>query len=288
MNDLIEEYALLNDIIFGICNADDLTGESEDIVNIPFFKGNFCGRVSPEAFLNGAKSVIVLGSKTDRTPVFEGLDQVMAASMSGVDYHNRLGAIAQGLVSKMLERVPFNFKIQLDTGPLIERSFALKAGLGFVGLNRCIINHEIGSFFNIALIVVDIGLDSTQQNDVPVCEGCGKCISACPGKALSTTKFDYTRCISYLTQKKGVLTEEEMNLIGASIYGCDICQNVCPHNSIDEALRQNGDAAEVIKNILKMSRSQFNENFRASNFFWRGKSIIKRNCLIVLRNLETD
>ena len=287
MNKIIEEYAKLNNIIFGICDAADLEGLSGEITDIPFYKGDFRKRISPNAFLSGARSIIVLGVKTDRAPIFDDLEQVMAPSMSGMDYHKRLSRIADGLVHKMLEVTPFNFKIQVDSGPLIEREFAIKAGLGFAGKNKCIISHEFGSFFNIALIVVDIKIDNT-ANDIKVsCESCNNCIMACPANALSHDgKFDYRKCISYITQKKGTLSEEEMRLMGSSIYGCDICQNVCPHNLGHIEPGQKNAAGDVLNKILKMDSEQFVKNFKDTNFFWRGEETIKRNCSIVFRNME--
>ena len=292
MNSVIEEYANLNDIVFGICSADDLTGLCEHILDIPFNSGNFRDRISPGTFLSGAKSVIVLGAGIDKMPVFNGIDSVMAISMSGQDYHKRLNDVSNGLVTKMLDESEFNYKIQIDSGPLIERSFALKSGLGFIGNNRCIITNRFGSFFNIALIVVDIEIEPTAQLSKITCEGCNKCTDACPTKALDGSKFDYSRCISYLTQKKGCLTDEEISLLksGASIYGCDICQNACLHNSdrIQEKNKYSKEyQEEVLTKICEMSSKQFSYNFKDSNLFWRGKSTIQRNCKILLQGLES-
>ena len=283
---VIEEYAEHNDIIFGICDADDLDGLNEDITDIPFYNGDFRARISPDAFLDGAKSIIVLGVKVDWTPIFDGLEQVMAPSVCGVDYHKRLRRIADGLVHKMLEVTNFNFKVQIDSGPLIERAFAIKAGLGFMGKNRCVINHKFGSFFNIALILVDIKIDNITKNIKLICNFCNECVMNCPANALSDDgNFDYRRCISYLTQKKGDLTEDEVSLMGSSIYGCDICQNVCPHNLGRIERHHRGEANDVLNKILAMDSEQFADNFMDSHFFWRGEKTIKRNCLVVLRKL---
>jgi len=286
MINIIEEYAKSKGIIFGVCDGANLEGSSEDIVNIPFFKGHFYDRISPRIFLHGAKSVIVLGVKTDRAPIFEGLEQIMAPSLSGTDYHKRLMSIAKELTSKMLEYADFNFKIQVDSGPLIERAFAMKAGIGSIGKNNFIISHKLGSFFNIALIVTDIEIENTPPSNPLSCEGCNLCLICCPTKALGQNgQYDYNKCISYLTQKKEALTEDEMVMIGISIYGCDICQSICPYNSFDITLNQKDKAEKVLKKILDMDSNQFRENFKDSNFFWRGDGIIKRNCSIALNNL---
>ncbi|MCL2566335.1 MAG: hypothetical protein FWE24_11120 [Defluviitaleaceae bacterium] len=287
MNNVINEYARSKGIIYGICDAKTLEGLDESIVNIPFFKGDIYERISPRIFLHGAKSVIVLGVKADQTPLFEGLDQIMAPSLSGVDYHKHLEGIAKELTSKMLECADFNFRIQVDSGPLIEKKFAAKAGLGFIGKNNCLISPEFGSFFNIALIVVDIEIELTCSSGFLSCEDCDLCLISCPTGALGqNNKFNYNRCISYLTQKRDDLTEDEMALIGLSIYGCDICQNICPHNSHTPSQNQKEVSEKVLREILNMDSKQFEEKFKNSNLFWRGNGVIKRNCRIVLDNLE--
>ena len=282
---IIEEYTKLNGIIFGICDANDLTELDESIVDIPFFKGSFHDRISPNAFLDGAKSVIVLGVKTDMTPIFEGLEQIVAPSMSGVDYHKKLKAIANDFVCELSKVADFNYRIQIDTGPLNERAFALKSGLGFKGKNGCVISPILGSFFNIALIVTDIELNTTQENISLTCKSCDKCINACPTNALNNATFKYTKCISYITQKKGDLTQKEMEMMGLSIYGCDICQSVCPYNSGYSRHSKKEDAEQVLTKILEMTSKEYNENFKNSNFFWRGRASIVRNCIISMNNL---
>lgn len=287
MNRIIEEYAKLNNIIFGVCDAHDLEGMGEEILNIPFFNGDFRDRVSPQASLTGAKSIIVLGVEVNKKSIFEGLDCVVAASMSGMDYHKRLRTIAQNLVDLMLKQAEFNYKIQIDSGPLAERALAVKAGLGFSGKNQCVISHKFGSFFNIALIIVDIGLDYTMQMGKLTCEKCDTCMISCPASALGHNgNFDYTKCISYLTQKKGALTDYEAALIGTSIYGCDICQNVCPHNARHAVRSPKEVTAKTLNRILKMDNTQFEECFKDSHFFWRGQATINRNCLIAIDNLD--
>ena len=282
---LIEEFAKHNDIIFGICDADDLVGLDESILCIPFFKGDFRDRISPSAFLNGAKSVIVLGAKVDMTPIFEGLNQVMAPSMSGVDYHIRLKAITNDLISKLKECAEFDYKVQIDTGPLIERAFAIKAGLGFRGKNGCVINPVFGSFFNIALIVTTLDIKTKLQSSTLSCHLCNKCVNICPSNAINDNGVDYASCISFLTQKSGELTQKESDLIVSSIYGCDLCQSICPYNTHYNFKAQKENARYALEKILNMSNKEFSDTFKNSNLFWRGKTTIQRNCSISIKNL---
>jgi len=288
LNEAIEEFALSENIAFGICAADNLDNIEGDISNIPFFKGNTLERISPGRFLPGAKSLIVLAVAVERTAAFEGLDLIMAPSLCGIDYHKRLRLIADELISKLLEIKNFSYKIHIDSGPLLERAFALKAGLGVIGKNNCLINSRFGSFFNLALIVSDLELiKNTAKSTDLLCINCHNCINSCPTKALSTDgSFDYKKCISYLTQKKGKLNEWEQKMIGTTIYGCDICQSVCPKNTPFNLPERKKSKEVVLRQILEMSKERFSLEFKESSFFWRGPSVIKRNCRIALNNME--
>ena len=295
LHSLIYEYAKARGIIYGICNADDLEGVSDEVLNIPFFRGGMIERISPRMFLAGAKSIIVMGVKVERAPVFEGLDRVMAASLCGADYHKRLKCIARELTSKMLESIEFKFRIQIDSGPLIERAFALRAGLGFIGKNKNLISPEFGSFFNIGLIVTDIEMNALKAASASEpalrkyrllnCGGCDLCLLSCPTKALGEGgRFDYSRCISYLTQKKGVLSECEAAAVGVSIYGCDICQTVCPHNLPFDVSISKESTQRVLKNILDMDEGLIAYKLKDSCLLWRGPAFIRRNAAIALNN----
>ena len=299
MVDVIRRYAANHNLIYGICNAADLDIEAYgDICNIPFFHGNGLDRISPKRFLDNAGSVIVIGAGIELKPIIQGLEHIMAPSLSGEDYHKKLRVKAEGLVQAMLEEATFNYKIQVDSGPLMEIAFAEKAKLGFVGRNKSLISEKFGAFFNIGLIVADVEIENAHShNDKCLCSdsgnsqkcptNCRKCSLNCPTKALGNAgDFDYEKCISYLTQKKGSLSKSEMKAIGVSIYGCDICRNTCPYNpGMSHEEGHFTQKKELLIKILNMGKSQFEKTFANSNFLWRGKTTIQRNCLIALYNL---
>jgi epoxyqueuosine reductase len=138
---------------------------------------------------------------------------------------------------ELLEREagPFEHKICVDTAPLMERSYAREAGLGWIGKNTCLIHEPLGSWFFLGEIVTSLELEP----DCPPPDRCGtctRCIDACPTQALvprgDQWTLDSRRCISYFTiELRGPIPQEQREGMGAHIFGCDICQDVCPWNS---------------------------------------------------------
>jgi len=161
----------------------------------------------------------------------------------------------------------------VDSGPLAERAFAVKAGLGFWGRNGMVISPELGSFFNVGLLVVDIELVSSAKLQFYACpEGCNCCIEACPNGAIRPYSVDVLACASYFTQKKGILTEMEISVMGTQLYGCDLCQICCPINKVVAPLSQEDPDA-----ILAMDEVVFAERFGHTSMAWRGLKHLQRN-----------
>ena len=186
-----------------------------------------------------AQTVIVTGTlyNTDRpysTEIADPDRAQIARYAWGDDYHDVIGARMESLLAWMRERSPepFDGRAYVDTGPIQERVFAKHAGLGWIGKNSCVINPEIGSWIFLAAIICSLPL----QVDAPSHDQCGDCtlcIDACPTQAIvAPGVLDATRCISYVTiEKKGELSAAQRTAIGSHIYGCDICQEVCPWNA---------------------------------------------------------
>lgn len=204
----------------------------------------------------------------------------------GEDYHLFAVDYLQKLQSFLEVNVPttskLEYEIHVDTSPLADRHIAYLAGLGFWGKNKCLINDIYGSYFFIGSLLTSLNFPI----DMPLnrtCYACNKCINNCLGNALNEKFLDYKKCKSYLTQKKGELTSEEIKIIAKDdiIFGCDICQDVCPHNRdiTETPLPEFADITPFleIENLMNLSNKQFKEIYGHKSFAWRGKTTLIRN-----------
>ena len=163
---------------------------------------------------------------------------------------------------------------------------AYLAGLGFYGWNQTFINPTWGSYTVIGTIMTTLELSPS----VPLaqsCLQCGACLRACPGKALQGDHLDYRTCKSYLTQCKGELSEEEERIIGKTplIFGCDVCQEVCPHN-LDIPMTPIPEFQQVtsyieVEELEGMTNKEFKAKYGHKAWVWRGKKVLLRNAKIV-------
>ncbi|MGM0413801.1 MAG: epoxyqueuosine reductase, partial [Bacillota bacterium] len=218
----------------------------------------------------------------------------------GKDYHN----IFNNKIEFLSDYLTGNFEAEIvwtgiDSHDLPEKKIAYEAGLGKIGYNTLLINSEIGSYSFIGLMAVSPKFNNEITSNINIsCNSCKLCQEYCPGKALylkdDKPYLNKDRCISYLTQKKGVLDTKEDKLIGNNFWGCDICQQVCPYNNTDSAQRSRKIAARNwpgIYNIdpVEIIKAYLNKNslFDDYAFSWRGNRILVRNLLINLINLKS-
>ena len=187
-----------------------------------------------------AQTVIMTGTiyNTDRPYSTECADPnraQIARYAWGDDYHDVIGERMELLLSWMRERSPepFEARAYVDTGPVQERVYAQHAGVGWIGKNTCVINPEIGSWIFLAAIICSLPLE-VDAPSLDQCGSCTLCIEACPTQAIvAPGVLDSTRCISYLTiELKGDIPATHGAVIGSHVYGCDICQEVCPWNAV--------------------------------------------------------
>src|SRR6476646_10947275 len=186
-----------------------------------------------------ARTVICTATvyNTDRPYSIESADgrqAEIARYAWGDDYHDVIGGRLEELLCWMRasSAEPFDARAYVDTGPIQERVYAQYAGIGWIGKNTCVINPRLGSWIFLAEIICSLDLDC----DRPALDQCGTCtlcIEACPTKAIvSPGVLDSTRCISYLPiEHRGDIPSEFHDAIGTHVYGCDICQEVCPWNA---------------------------------------------------------
>lgn len=161
-------------------------------------------------------------------------DHAGAAELSPTDYHSVIRGRLEELCIELKQRVgDFESRCFVDTGPLVERIYAKYAGLGWQGKNTCLIHESLGSWFFLGVILTSLEL-SREERAQPMpdrCGSCTRCIDACPTNALEPYRMDASRCIAYLTiEKRGPIHEDLAARTGRNVFGCDICQEVCPWN----------------------------------------------------------
>ena len=216
----------------------------------------------------------------------------------GIDYHTILRDRLEKLISfiqsqtKMIqEEEPWRFAPQVDTGELIDVAVAQRAGLGFIGRNGLLITEEFGSFVYLGEIVTNIKFE-VDEPGVFGCGECRRCITGCPTQALlGDGRMNAKKCLSYQTQTKGMMPEEYRKKMRNVIYGCDICQLVCPYNQGKDVHFHPEMEPEVavvypkLKPMLQLSNKEFKTKFGHLAGSWRGKKPLQRNALIALANL---
>ena len=203
------------------------------------------------------------------------------------DYHLVINEYLKKLIEKLqIINTDAQFSIHCDTSPLADRYMAYLAGLGFYGKNNCFISPKWGSYVVIGTILTTLELEP----DTPLtqsCMECNRCITACLGQCLGHDEFKFDTCKSYLTQKKGELTTEEEHIIAKTplVFGCDVCQEVCPHNKdipttpIPEF--QSVEPYIDIDELDSLTNKEFKAKYGHRAFSWRGKKILMRNQEII-------
>jgi epoxyqueuosine reductase len=190
-------------------------------------------RADPRRILPGCRSIIITGTYYD-PPSRESQETRIAAYALGEDYHDVLKEGIRALAEYIEAELgrPFEHRIYVDTGPLLERELAMRAGLGWIGKNTCLIHPRRGSYLLLAEMLLEVDLTPDPPFSRDFCGSCTRCIDACPTKCILPERtIDAGRCISYLTiEEKGALPEPMRGEIGDWLFGCDICQEVCPWN----------------------------------------------------------
>lgn len=258
----------------GICKASDYIAKTEGLLK----KASFCteGKSLPEH----SKSIIVCAFS-----YYNGAEKGnISRYAQGADYHI-VAREKMKPICEFLGENGFFAESFADTGDLNERILANLSGIAFIGENQMAINENLGSYFFIGYIITDCELPVDMPNTAG-CEGCGRCIAACPLGALSEDGFCEEKCLSYITQKKGELSLEEKETIKSvgTVWGCDICQEVCPHNR-GLAVTPIAEFRENLITDLKIDETLSNKEFKQiygdRAFSWRGKKVLERNLKIV-------
>lgn len=288
-------------------------------------------RADPSLILPEVRSVIMVGlvywpGRTGFPPMHDyggnGMDKatqadgpargLVSAYAWGADYHTLLGKRVRTLARKLNAEAGGVGRFYVDTGAVLERDFAERAGLGFVGKNGLVIDRVVGSGFFIGEIFSTVALPFDGDEDIgtvaqkrgrPGCGGCTKCKTACPTDAIVEDRvIDARRCISYLTiELKGSIPETLREGMGNRVYGCDICQTVCPWNRLAWEGMKRGEgqggfsplfgtvgeqvATPVLTELLQVDEAGFRERFKGSAIRRIGRERMARNAAVALGNV---
>ena len=249
----------------------------------------------------GAQSVVVTGTlyNVDR-PYSDGRAADVARISRyawGDDYHDVVKARLDALLTWMrgASADDFDARAYVDTGPVQERVYAQYAGLGWIGKNTCLINPELGSWLFLGEIITTLPLEPDTQG-LEQCGSCTRCLDACPtGALVEAGVLDSTRCLSYLTiEHRGPLPPEHQSAIGTHVYGCDVCQEVCPYNqpapvSADPAWQPRGglDGPSLLE-LWRRSDEQWRTVLKGSPMKRAKIEGLRRNVEAALRNAGLD
>ena len=254
-------------------------------------------RADVRRILPSAQSVIVTGTvyNTDVPYSTESADPGrahIARYAWGDDYHDVIAARLDALVAWMRGRSAqrFDARAYVDTGPVQERVYARHAGVGWIGKNTCVINPVAGSWIFLAEIICSLALEV----DAPALDQCGTCtlcIDACPTRAIvAPGVLDSTRCISYLTiEQRGPIPDEFATAVGSHVYGCDVCQEVCPWNqmapsSSDPAWQRRPAWTNAsVSTLAAMSDGELRKAMRGSAMTRTKVSGMRRNLAVAQR-----
>ncbi|MBW3110759.1 tRNA epoxyqueuosine(34) reductase QueG [Bacillus sp. MCCB 382] len=256
-------------------------------------------RVEPALIFDKPKSIIAIAlaypSKMKDAPQSKRGERrgIFCRASWGTDYHHVLRDRLSKLEEYIVSRIPeARFKSMVDTGELVDRAVAERAGIGWSGKNCSIITPEFGSYVYLGEMVTNLPFaPDTPMEDQ--CGTCNKCVDVCPtGALIEGGQLDAQKCIAFLTQTKGFLADEYRMKLGNRLYGCDTCQTVCPENKgmdfhFHEEMEPDPEIAKpLLKPLLTISNREFKQKYGHVSGSWRGKKPIQRNAIIALAHFK--
>ena len=213
----------------------------------------------------------------------------------GKDYHHILRERLQKLERFIQSKIPEALcKSMVDTGELVDRAVAQRAGIGWSGKNCSIITPEFGSYVYLGEMITNLPFEPDKPME-DRCGSCKKCVDVCPtGALIQGGQLDAQKCIAFLTQTKGFLAEPYREKLGNRLYGCDTCQTVCPENKgkdfhLHEEMEPDPEVAKpLLRPLLFISNREFKEKYGPVSGSWRGKKPIQRNAIIALAHYKDE
>jgi epoxyqueuosine reductase len=250
----------------------------------------------PQHVLDGVRSLLMLGMPyrtAEPSDVKPGEGRVARYAWGSVDYHDLIRERLHQLADYLRDLAPrVAVRGVVDTAPLLEREFAQLAGLGWAGKNTLLLNRQAGSYFFLAALLTDVVLEYDAPHEADHCGSCTACLDACPTAAFPQAYvLDASRCISYLTiELRESMPAELRSGVGQWLFGCDVCQEVCPWNRF-APLSHEADLAPLnsmnpvaLADLFNLSEEDFRRQFRYTPLWRPHRRGLLRNAAIVLGN----
>ncbi len=304
--ELVREQALdLGFDLVRFTDAEPLTKDGEvfeqwlkegNHADMAWLERNAESRWQPKKVLEGAQSVICLATNyfQEMPEKIQENEGRVAMYAQGRDYHKVVAKKLKKLVKWLNEQWPdSDHKAYVDTGPVLERALAQKAGIGFVGKNTLVITKEFGSWVFLSEIITTLNLrPDPLLPPYGSCGSCRKCIDACPTGALKEYRMDARKCLSYHTiENRGEIPAEIAEKMEGNLFGCDICQTVCPHNCRAQKTKEEAFKMRIAGPVLDLdevlvigSKEEFDERFAGSPVRRAKLEGLKRNARLLKRN----
>lgn len=278
-------------------------GDAREAMSRAFARGDFttwryddayaAAAASPQTILPGARAVVCVAFP------YAGAAPASAAPLEGrvsnytwpQDYHRTLKSVLHRIATRIDEAAGAPVTaIACDTKPIAERAFAARSGVGWVGKHTNLITPQAGSFVFLGEIVTTLALPP----DTPLrkqCGSCTRCVTACPTQALrGDYTIDASRCIADLTQRTDAIPTHQRPLIGTWVWGCDLCQLVCPPNraarraAATEPRAASEQSTPSLIALLQLRSGEFRRRYAGSAMGWRGAAVLRRNAAVALGN----
>ena len=279
---LIKNFAEQNGFEAGAADAQPLELNAEPA---PFCSRDIKKRADPRTHLPGAKSVIVIAAPQPEADFYPppvekpGRHFAYISSLAYLpDYHIKIKSLLEALAQKIKTAADFNYVTFVDGGFLPERTLAVKAGIAHIAKSGMAFSNKYGPDCRLGIMVTDLELECggppAKKN---ICGKCRICADACKGSNLLPEA-----CVSYITQKKGVLSEPDMEAMKKNVYGCDNCVRIC---SLNETAREIKHVN--LEKLLAMSETEYGEWFGHTAAAWRGRGVMLRNAIIAAGNKKS-
>jgi epoxyqueuosine reductase len=257
-------------------------------------------RENPDMVLPGVRSVVCVGLNYYQGALDSALlEETGRGRISryawGIDYHDLMQPRLQELARRIIGEAHrgASYRCYVDTGPVLERAYAARAGLGFIGKNSCLISPRLGSWLFLGVILTDADLTPTSGRNQGGCGSCRRCIDACPtGAIVAPYVVDARRCLSYLTiELRDAIAEELRPLVENRVFGCDVCQEVCPWQRFARPTSETAfyaqrpeDVVPRLADLVGLTQHTFRDRYSGRAVARANRAGLVRNAIVALGN----